>query len=210
MLFRQCFDWLVPLQCARCRARGAWACARCVGATPTARTQRGELCVLLAARHAHALLVRALYALKYHGARDACGALAAPLARAIARELGTSDGAVLVPVPTDPRRARQRGYDQAVLLARSVAAALELPCWEGLLRTRPTRDQVGLGRRARIANLDGSFRASTPPTGLLLVCDDVCTTGATLASAVAALRAAGATRVLPVAVLGATGRAPAR
>src|SRR5205823_1833243 len=105
----------------------------------------------------------------------------------------------LVPVPLDAARVRERGYNQAALLAAPVAAALDVPLaptW--LRRTRPTRPQVGLSARERRVNVRGAFTCPEPAAVAgqrVLVVDDVMTTGATLEACAEALVAAGAAGV---------------
>ncbi|MDI5987123.1 ComF family protein [Halomonas sp. M4R5S39] len=102
--------------------------------------------------------------------------------------------AAVVPVPLHPRRARERGFDQAGWLARRLARRSGRPLIEAE-RRRDTRSQRGLDRRERRANLRGAFRVEAAlPSGVVLV-DDVMTTGATLDALAAACRRAGAERV---------------
>lgn len=91
-------------------------------------------------------------------------------------------------VPTTSRRRRDRGYDQAELLARAVARRLDRPC-RGLLRRRPGPAQASLGRADRQGNV--RFEAHGSTASGVVVLDDVCTTGATLRAALAALGARG-------------------
>ena len=106
--------------------------------------------------------------------------------------------AMLLPVPLHRARLRQRGYDQALELARPLASMLGLPLQAGaLVRTRHTDPQSTLGADARRANLRGAFRVASSvalPAHVVLV-DDVMTTGATLHAAATALRRAGVERV---------------
>ena len=94
-------------------------------------------------------------------------------------------------VPATLAAERYRGFDHAQLIARDVAAAIDIPCIETLARPK-TRDQRKLTGAQRIANLAGSFHAldGRLPNRILLV-DDVFTTGATLCAASDALLAAG-------------------
>jgi predicted amidophosphoribosyltransferase len=90
-------------------------------------------------------------------------------------------------------RERERGFNQAELIARELARPLRVPVLPGLARTRPTPAQVGLRQAERRENLIGAFQwvgAQRPPAGLGLV-DDVCTTGATLEAAAEAIGEAG-------------------
>ena len=104
----------------------------------------------------------------------------------------------LVPVPLHTRRIRQRGYDQALELARPLAATLALPLRADLLqRIRATAAQSELDAGQRQRNLARAFAVADQaalPARVALV-DDVMTTGATLAAAAHALRAAGVERV---------------
>jgi len=103
----------------------------------------------------------------------------------------------VVPVPLHPSRAVARGYDQAALLARAIAARVGLPVRAALHRIRGGRPQVELDRAARAANIRGAFVAEVSSLrGLrVAIVDDVATTGATLSDAAAAARAAGARAV---------------
>ncbi|MFT3807858.1 double zinc ribbon domain-containing protein [Arenimonas sp.] len=104
----------------------------------------------------------------------------------------------LIPVPLHRRRLRERGYDQALELAKILARELDLPLIvDGLRRVIPTKAQTGLDARARRRNLRGAFEARTfrPWLRHVALIDDVMTTGATLREATRALRAAGVERV---------------
>ncbi len=136
---------------------------------------------------------RAIHALKYGGEQR----LATPLGEAIAarwRRAGAG-GEVLVAVPASPDRVRERGYDQAGLLAAVAGRRLGLPVVPALERVRATTAQAALGRTGRSANLQSAFGARPGPgiTGRWVVLvDDVVTTGATLAACALALLDAGA------------------
>ncbi len=105
----------------------------------------------------------------------------------------------VVALPLDPERRRQRGYNQAELLAREVARGLGLPLWtDACRRTRPTSPQAGLTRPQRHANVRGAFDAQAGRVAdkTILLVDDVMTTGATLSACSRALFQAGAKRIL--------------
>lgn len=104
----------------------------------------------------------------------------------------------LVPIPLHTARLRERGYDQALELARILARRHDLPLRSDLLRrVRATAPQSRLDAKARRRNLRHAFAVHSPleaPAHVVLV-DDVMTTGATLHAAAHALRRAGVHRI---------------
>jgi ComF family protein len=138
-------------------------------------------------------LVRAL---KYRGAAGVADGLAAQVAACAPESvLPRGGGAALVPVPLHPARRRRRGYDQAALLAAALARRLGLRCEPLLERSGPATAQVGRGRAARMAGIEGTIRARAPAPSRVVLVDDVVTTGATLAACAAALRGSAVTAV---------------
>ncbi|HET9581294.1 MAG TPA: ComF family protein [Gemmatimonadota bacterium] len=105
----------------------------------------------------------------------------------------------LVPVPLHPVRLRARGYNQARALAEALGRVHSLPVLDVLERVRATRPQVGLGRAARAANVEGAFACRLGAPQAVGLVDDVATSGATLAAAGTALLEAGALRVVGLA-----------
>ncbi len=138
----------------------------------------------------------ALHRGKYSGDREALetlGSLAA--ARLDLLPSGLPDA--VLPIPLGPRRRRQRGYNQAEVLARVIGAARGVQMIEGLLRIRDTAPQSARDEGPRRVNVAGAFMwEGTSLSGARLwLVDDVLTTGATLEAAGAALAAAGAGRI---------------
>ena len=108
---------------------------------------------------------------------------------------------LVVPVPLHPWRRLRRGYNQAELLARPLAAALGLPLRIALVRHRFAPPQSRLPRQRRLANVQDVFRSPRRHRRHLrgrhvLLVDDVATTGATLDAAARALLAAGTRTVI--------------
>ncbi len=102
---------------------------------------------------------------------------------------------LVVPVPLGRKRRVERGYNQVNLIARPLAMAMGLAyATDALERSRETRSQVGLSRTQRQQNVRSAFRAGPRRVNgrVVLVVDDVATTGSTLASCAEALFAAGA------------------
>ncbi|HVB33327.1 MAG TPA: ComF family protein [Patescibacteria group bacterium] len=110
----------------------------------------------------------------------------------------------VVPVPLDHSRLRQRGYNQAELIARPLAGRLGLPIATNLLRRlRPRPAKQKLSRRERWETVRGAFEArpgSEVDNSRILLVDDVLTSGATLDACARTLRSAGAEAVYAVTV----------
>lgn len=144
-------------------------------------------------------LRKAVHQLKYADLR----ALARPLGDLMSEawlrtHVHAPDINMIVPVPLHRLRERERGYNQAALLARELGSRLGLPVGEDLLvRSRATAPQVGLDSEQREANVAGAFQCVAPELANMkvLLIDDVITTGSTLGAACAALKNAGASAV---------------
>jgi ComF family protein len=211
--------------CPACRAAfrflGAGVCATC-GLPLQAGRGCGErlhpiapLTGLRSAAFYEGPLRNAVLRLKYRQDIGLADSLARPLAEAWAA-YGLPAGAV-VPVPLSAARLRERGYNQAALLARGLADLTGLrPLAGAVARVRDTPSQVGLLAEERWRNMRGAFRARPERAAgrVIILVDDICTTGATLLSCAAALRAAGAAEIwgltLGRAGLGGDGRPPVR
>ena len=154
--------------------------------------------VFAAGEHGGALAT-AIHRLKYRNRPDLAQPLGHLLIGALPAEL---DVDLVVPVPLHPRRLGHRGYNQACLLARVVGFERHLPTdATALRRIRDTETQAELGRRDRLANVEGAFRGAARLAGRrVLLIDDVATTGATLRACAEAIRQAGAAAVVPAAV----------
>jgi ComF family protein len=141
----------------------------------------------------------AIHAYKFSGET----ARAAHFAGLIASACSTIDAnAALAPVPLHPRRKRQRGYDQTMMLAKHVSKRTGQELFSGLRKGRDTPQQVGLSRTERSLNLLDAFELApgySSPASVILI-DDVATTGATLTECAIALRNGGATRVAAVVI----------
>jgi predicted amidophosphoribosyltransferase len=144
--------------------------------------------------------------LKFRGLRDRAPLLGDWLADAVERRPLTVD--LLVPIPLAPGRRRERGFNQATLIAMRTGERIGVSIVEsGLERARETPPQVRRTRPERQENLLGAFRCPEPAliagrrVGLV---DDVMTTGATLRIAAETLKLHGASRVYGLVVTRAT------
>jgi ComF family protein len=207
-------DLLFPLQCLGCGTEGGLLCPSCCLSLPRIKQpfcqrcgtplNEGNLCP---ACINHPLTIdgirslflfggtvrHAIHQLKYRHLK----AMAAPLGYLLTEYLRSYPlpGEVLIPVPLHPRRLRERGYNQATLLAGEVGKLTDLPVAEGLLLRK--RDTITQARTAsaieRRSNVHDAFICRQGLHGeRILLIDDVCTTGATLDACAAALKTAGA------------------
>ncbi|MBR5287621.1 MAG: ComF family protein [Clostridia bacterium] len=120
---------------------------------------------------------------------------AVPLWRAMLL-LPSGDEEVLVPVPTTKKRLKERGFNQAALLAHALGDALGMPVEEALERVGEQEAQASLPVDQRKENLRGCMRCTCSMEGKrVILVDDVYTTGATVGEAARALREAGAKRI---------------
>ncbi len=174
------------------------------------RTSRGHSGLL---SYRNEAVRAAIHGLKYKRGRAIAPILAAHARLAFARALAryahaANERVVIVPVPLSRRRKRERGFNQTELLARALCAEAPQECvvdTRPLARTRHTTPQTEiLSRSKRIDNVARCFAARVPrdadPRQLVIVLDDVTTTGATLTEGCKALRAAGFRRVRGVAL----------
>ena len=158
-------------------------------------------------------LHHAILLLKYEEVTRLGDWFAARLAEVVAREAESFQADVVVPVPLHPDRQRERGYNQAELIARPLARRLHLKQGAYLLmRTKPRPARLVLSRKEHWDSVRGAYATRK---GLrvdklrVLLVDDVMTTGATLDACARALKSAGASSVLGLTVARVvTGRSP--
>jgi ComF family protein len=200
--------------CRRCRALlrvpPAPLCSRC--GAPRLRTGRADSTVcgfcetwadsICFARSAFLLQSpadRIVHQLKYRGWQCLAGFAGEAMARsALPLEMTGCDA--VVAVPTTKTRVRERGYNQAALIADAFAAVVKIPRRDWLERSASSSSQTTLQPAKRAANVAGAFRlgpgAEEPVYGSrILVVDDVLTTGATVSECAQTLVDAGAAMV---------------
>lgn len=195
LLFEVLVSVVAPPRCTACDAAVAMRTVFCAPCAATLESRD------VTSRHVAPFvyggaIAQAITRFKYEKRPD----LARPLADLL--RLGIPRGVdspydLVCPVPLHPARLAARGFNQAALLSRPIARALDVRFAPlALQRTRDTPKQAMLDREARASNVAGAFRVRRDVRGArVLLVDDVRTTGATLAACEAALVEAGAREV---------------
>jgi ComF family protein len=213
---RHFLDLLYPPQCPGCGRVGVLFCDRCRslvqaypadvcfrcarpqlirGLCPTCSAIGSSLEAVFPATIFVGPIRKAIHDFKYEGVRD----LAIPLADWLLAAWRLYDLAadLIVPVPLHSKREAERGYNQSALLAEVLGRGVRVPVNKHLLsRRRATLPQVGLSLQQRHRNVEKAFACQNSLLDkVVVVVDDVCTTGATLEACAEVLRDAGAMSV---------------
>lgn len=171
---------------------GAFLCGKCILQTPPYSGARSF-------GYYTSELSSLVQELKFHGRRDLADFLGSLLAGTFYDSWSREEFDMVAPIPLHSGRKHERGYNQAELLARSLARYIALPFnAHALTRVRATLPQIGLTDTQRQENVRKAFCCKDPKQVAkqrILLIDDVMTTGATAASASAALLDGGCLRV---------------
>ncbi|HEY0722141.1 MAG TPA: ComF family protein [Gammaproteobacteria bacterium] len=139
-------------------------------------------------------LDRLILALKFHQGLAHARLLGQLLADAV--EASESRPQLIIPVPLHPKRLRERGYNQALEIARPAAKRLNIPIsLDHVQRTRHTETQTRLKYRERHKNMRGVFEVARAVPRDVAIVDDVVTSGSTVTALAKVLKQAGAERV---------------
>ncbi len=213
-------DLFFPPVCGGCEKTGSHWCADCQQRVQILNGTVCEVCGLPQDKsgvcatchadrpHFHALRAwtifdgpvrNALHKLKYSRNFSMGDALAAQMTDFVKDLNWPID--VLIPIPLGRQRMRERGYNQAGMIAQSLAMKLDIEfAPKALMRRKETRSQVGLSKQERQKNVLGAFQAAGVSEKTVLVLDDVSTTGSTLSSSAEALFSSGAKDVYALTV----------
>ena len=205
MTLRAALNALLPRRCPGCQGQLGAAAGLCPACQQILRPQVQRHSPLSGVAEPHLVVLgpyrgvlgRSVRALKYGGSRELAAVLGSRLAAGIPADWEVQ---AVTAVPLHSQRFQERGFNQAELLGRRVAAALGLPYLHALTRQRSTDAQAKRHARERLGALQDAFQAQSGLPGTLLLVDDVTTTGSTLLACASALRAAGVQRVYFAAV----------
>ncbi len=196
-LFDSILNLVFPPRCEVCRKGSEGAlCSECFEQIKFMKPHLGIHSVSVY----EGILRTAIHRFKFKKRRT----LAEPLGILLVKYLGRTPTLeikeidVIIPVPLHIKRERQRGFNQAELLARVISRYHERPVVSALERTKNTKAQFDLPREERFKNIIGAFKVShikSVYNKRVLLLDDIYTTGATIAECSKALRIAGARRV---------------
>lgn len=191
---------LVCDACSRHIVQPVVCCYRCHAFRPTGRTcsdcrRQTPLISVNSACIYTGIAKDLIWSLKFDRAQAAADIMGRRLAQLYG--FAVPEDALIVPVPTAAKRVRKRGYDQAVLIARSFARHSSRQ-YTPLLSRLGSQEQKGVGREERFQQLDSAFVLRAPkrvPGSRIILIDDIITTGATLEEAAVTLRSGGAKAV---------------
>lgn len=189
---------IAPPHCARCgnplegRVDHAYICYHCTQMQPAFDLARSAV-------RFEGVAATLIHQFKYHGALWLQDDLTDLLEACVQVHYSGVPAEAVCAVPLHPARQRERGYNQARVLAAALAARLRLPFWPRVIgRPRPTVTQTHLTARERLSNVTGAFKVRNADRirgRRLLLVDDVMTTGATTSECARALKKAGAAQV---------------
>lgn len=213
MLLDKYLAIIAPHYCLVCEQEGDLLCKTCL---PKAVTKKRSSCFLcnkltanwrtcttcrrktkavgvIVASHYEGPVKELVLKLKYQNTVAA----ADTIAQLLQNKFDPAKFDLITAIPPSSKRMRQRGYNQAQLIAKAVGKRTQLPYVATMSRLGNTR-QVGTSRRQRLAQMHGSMyvtKARLVAGSRVLVVDDVVTTGATISEAARALKSAGAKSV---------------
>lgn len=177
-------DLLFPKFCVGCKEEGSWLCDKCLPEVNTPKTEKAAANldgVTALFDYGENTVSKLIKMFKYNYLLEIGGIFEKIIDKTNFNN--SWQGFVIIPVPLHRRRERERGFNQAEILAKSFAKKLGLDINKNLQRGIYTTQQAKLSREQRLINLKDAFfwtdGAKNAPGKVLLV-DDVFTTGATM------------------------------
>lgn len=197
-------DFLMPQKCVGCKTDGKIICEKCLDSMPCSRNiKHPALNIVSATSYQTPLIKKVIWLLKYRGIKI----LADPIGQFVYKRTVPYiknvpiNNTLILPIPISKKRFRERGFNQAALIAEFFGAASGIAISsKNLIKKFNTPSQVEVSnRRERLKNLKDSFEVRDPKEifgKTILLIDDVSTTGATLTEAARVLKKSGAEKII--------------
>ena len=212
-LWTSFYEALFPKYCLSCKKEGSWLCSDCREKIPYLEEQFCPFCLtitrtgrscsfcqprhhltgLLAATHFKPPISNLIHQLKYKGTKELSQLLAKITIKNTISRIPKGKK-IIIPIPLHPKQERKRGFNQAELLGKELSKRLKAEYNpRSLKRTKNTKSQTKLNRKERRENLKDAFeidRRIELKDRIVLLADDVATTGTTLDEAAKTLKRA--------------------
>ncbi|MCX6785781.1 MAG: phosphoribosyltransferase family protein [Candidatus Komeilibacteria bacterium] len=224
-IFNFLLDLIFPIECLGCNQEDVYLCPDCYkkiqinSAPPPFKHPLKYLNGVLSAGDYHQVLLKnVIHCFKFRFTQE----LAEPLAKILAEfwdkqingnnnvpthncaSLPIMDNPIIMPVPLNKKRLLERGFNQAELIAKIFAEQFNyLLLTEAVIRQKNTAHQLGLNQKERTRNIQGAFQINQPELikdKIIILIDDVVTTGSTLQEIAKVLKEGGAKEVWGLAV----------
>ncbi|MEK7599227.1 MAG: ComF family protein [Patescibacteria group bacterium] len=196
---------ILPKKCLSCGRFGKYICPKCFDKIfePEARSLPSLNIVISAGAYANPILKRILRQFKFRRSQALKDDLADLMLKAAGSNL--TAGSQILAIPMTAKRKRERGFNQAELLAKTLAQKTNLPLADGLVKIKKTKPQAEIKiRKERLENVKNAFglKPGFKPAETVILIDDISTTGATLSEAARVLKKAGTKKVIGLVVAG--------
>lgn len=198
---------LFPPKCAGCGVLNTAICPQCFSKLAISNVR--EFPLLANFSYKDTVVQNMVWKLKYRGSKEIADVFAPSMYKLIKDSLDTSQQIILIPIPLSKKRFRSRGFNQSENLANSIARygknlgedfSVSL---DAVSKIRETTPQTSLKKAERLKNLENSFEFSSgviPKNGIVVLIDDITTTGATFREVMRMLKESGVEVKLCVAV----------
>jgi len=215
-IFKEFLNLLFPQKCLGCGISGATLCEKCLASFPPffAENKPPNLSetdeIFVATSYKDEIVKKAIWLFKYRGVKS----LAEPLSSLIVKKLGdkitrlindTRQTVLIIPIPLARKKFKKRGYNQAEILGKCLSDKLSIKMETNVLyKIKETISQVEIkDRNKRLKNIQGVFAVKNSEiirNKVIILVDDITTTGATLNEAGRVLKQAGGKKIIGLTV----------
>ncbi|MFZ4648869.1 MAG: ComF family protein [Patescibacteria group bacterium] len=203
-IFELILDFLFPLRCLGCQREGFWLCPSCVETLPLDPSyERFErILVFSVCDYEKNIIKKIIKICKFSGVRDLATILGHLVIRGavhfpeIKDLLENNSSLIIIPIPLSPRRERERGFNQSLIIAQEISDYFKIPLLDKLKKSE-RKPQSGLSANKRAKNIEAAFfwAGGNLSNYRIILIDDVVTTGSTLSEAAKILKQSGAKRI---------------